>query len=137
MVNAKGFAKSGLAFLLIGFSLVSCSKQNEDASPSNPTPTVESYPISAGELKNCRFQNPNPTYTFGAPIAPNPILCDEGVAMDVQLLTPGTLPTGLQFSKGQLSLVGTASEKVVKAPYDFYIENASGYLRVKIQITVQ
>lgn len=100
-------------------------------------PQVEVFPISTGELKNCRFQNQNPVYSFGAAIPPNPVVCDSGVATSVQLLSPSPLPTGLSFAMNQLSLAGTANEKVSKAPYQFYIENSSGYQILKIQITVQ
>ena len=130
---AKGFARyfCSLFLFFVSVGLTSCSKKNAADTPRGQIPIVDSFPISSSKFKNCRFQNENPTYTYGSAIPPNPILCDEGVARSVSLLTPTPLPAGLSFSMAELSLVGTASEKLTAAPYQFYIENEAGYLILK------
>ncbi len=128
---------NGIALALLILTLVSCSKQDRKPLSTPANPIVETFPISSGQFQNCRFENPSPTYSFGSAITPNPIICDQGVATSVQLLTPSPLPSGIQFKLGSLSLVGTANEKVQKAPYQFYIENEAGYQLLKIQITIQ
>ena len=132
---AKGFAR---ALLIAGFVLMSsCSKQKNTDPSVSQTPTVETFPISTGELRGCHFQNRTVIYSFGGTIAPNPIVCDQGVATSVQLLSPTPLPTGLQFNLGQLSLTGSANQKIAATSYQFYVENESGYLILPITITVQ
>lgn len=133
---AGGFAFQVFS-LMAALVLSSCSKKDSSPALSSGPPIVETFPVSAGEFKNCRFKDQSPTYTFGSTIAPNPIVCDEGVATTVQLLTPSPLPNGLQFKMSELGLAGIANEKVSRAPYQFYIENSSGYQILKIQITVQ
>lgn len=117
-------------------SLAACSK-NADKDQKTVIVGDESYPIENSKLKNCRFKFPSPTYSFGATIEPNLILCDEGVPKKVEILTPAPLPSGIQFSANTLSINGTANERVVQAPYDFYLENESGYVIIKIQISIQ
>jgi len=128
-----------IAALVFGsiLTLSACSKQELQSFRRNLPTDSESIPIENSKLKNCRFQSTNPTYPFGSTIQPNPILCDEGVPRKVELLTPSPLPSGVQFSMDQLSLVGTANERVIQAPYEFYLENESGYLIIKIQISIQ
>lgn len=136
---AKGIARYTSGALVLGgiLSLFACSKPNAEQPNGTQTPIPDSFPISNTKFKNCRFQVPNPVYTYGSSIVPNPILCDEGVARSVSLLSANPLPSGLSFSMAQLSLVGTASEKMTSAPYDFYIENEAGYAILKMQITVK
>jgi hypothetical protein len=118
-------------------TLNACSKQELQTFRRNLPTDSESIPIENSKLKNCRFQSTNPNYSFGSTIAPNAILCEEGVPKKVELLTPSPLPSGVQFSMDQLSLIGTANERVIQAPYEFYLENESGYLIIKIQISIQ
>jgi hypothetical protein len=132
---AKGIAWLKLATLAT-LTLSACSQSNTDQSSAPSTPIVVSYPISNSKFKNCRFQNLNPTYSVNAQITPNPIDCDEGVATSVQLLSTTALPTGLTFSTATLSLVGTPSEKVSNAPYQFYVENEAGYVILTLNLTV-
>lgn len=134
---AKGFALRSLTILVLAAGLASCTKQasNDRRGPSGPD--VEVFPIENSKFKNCHFKNPNPSYTFGSTIEPNPIMCDEGVPKKVEILTPAPLPSGITFSPGLLNLSGTANERVVQAPYDFYIENEAGYAIIKIQISIQ
>jgi len=137
---AKGFARLTLyisAGSLLAASLFSCSKAKDAPHASSTLPTAETFPISNSELKNCHFKDQNPTYTFGQTIPQNPIQCDQGVPRSVQILNPNPLPNGIQFSMNQLSLVGTANERVASAPYRFYIENESGYLILKMLLTVK
>ena len=115
----------------------SCTKQaSKDRNSATPGDS-ESYPIGNTKLKNCHFKFQAPSYAFGATIEPNLIMCDEGVPTKVEVLTPALLPSGIQFSPNTLSLIGTANERVVQAPYDFYLENESGYVIIKIQISIQ
>jgi hypothetical protein len=124
--------------LVIGLVfLASCSKQASKDRKTNVQVDSESYPIENSKLKNCHFKVQAPTYTFGATIEPNIIQCDEGVPKKIEILTPAPLPSGIQFSQNTLSLIGTANERVVQAPYDFYLENESGYVIIKIQISIQ
>ena len=127
--------------MLLGFTfaitLASCSKDQAQTPVSYQPEGRDLNALSVSPLKNCHFQDPNPTYTFGTAIAPNTIYCDDGVPNLVNLLTPNPLPNGLQFTMGQLALTGTPSEKVTNAPYDYYLENQSGYVRIKITITVK
>jgi hypothetical protein len=131
--------KALLATLVFcSFSLLTGCSQEELRSILPPSISdSESIPIENSTLKNCRFQSTNPTYRFGSVIEANPILCDEGVPKKVELLTPSPLPSGIQFSMDQLSLMGTANERVIQAPYEFYLENESGYTTIKIQISIQ
>jgi hypothetical protein len=117
--------------------LASCSKQAPKLANGLVDPNAETIPIGNFKFKNCHFLNPTPSYTFGAKITPNIIQCDEGVAKSVQPLNPAKLPAGIYFDPAQLALVGTANERVVQAPYDFYLENESGYVIIKIQISIQ
>ncbi len=135
---AKGFevVRSILA-LFFCLAALSCSKPNSENSRGNQIPIPDSFPLANSKLKNCRFEVENPTYSYGAAIVPNRILCDEGVARAVSLLSPTPLPAGLSFSLAELALVGTASEKMTSAPYQFYIENEAGYLILKMRITVK
>ena len=130
---AKGFAL--LFSALIAFS--ACSKKDAAREPSGKPTVSETFPIENSKLTNCHFKNQNPTYSFQSTIEPNPISCDDGVPRKVELLTPTPLPNGLQFAANQLSLVGTAGEKVVGAPYEFYLENEAGYAIIKLHITVK
>ena len=114
-----------------------CSKQDEGIKRVIKNGDSESIPIANSELKNCRFTNPAPNYAFGSTIEPNVILCDEGLPKKVEQLTPSPLPSGIQLNEGVLSLSGTANERVIQAPYDFYLENESGYTIIKIQISIQ
>ncbi len=117
--------------------LSSCTKEASKDGKTAITNGSESYPIENSKLKNCRFKNTAPSYTFGSTIEPNIIQCDEGVPKKVELLTVAPLPSGIQFSQNTLSLVGTANERVIQAPYDFYLENEAGYVIIKIQISIQ
>lgn len=133
---AKRF-KLGLltAVLLVA---AGCSKSKDETIPfDGQDSTPQSFPLSAALLKNCRFQNPNPTYTYGQMIPPNPVICDEGAVKNVSVLNANPLPSGLSFSTAQMSLVGTASERVASAPYQFYLENEAGYIVLKMQLTVK
>ena len=137
---AKGFAYSTLnftLFCLFTLSLASCSKAKVSPLSPNNLSTAETFPIANSELKNCHFKDPNPTYTCGQTITPNPIQCDQGVARSVQILNPNPLPSGIQFSSNQLSLVGTAGERVTGSPYRFYLENEAGYVVLKMLLTVK
>ena len=126
-----------LGLITGSMALTSCSKQAATASGPVGDPSLETYPISNSVLTNCRFQNPTPTYVFGSTITPNPVICDQGVALTAQVLTPALLPGQLAFSSGTLALTGVASEKVTNAPYDIYLENGAGYTIIKIQISIQ
>lgn len=141
---AKGFALPPLQsfrisslFLAGLFVLIACSKNSPTASLPAPVPEVETFPIQNTQLKNCHFKDRSPVYSYNTPIAPNPIQCDEGVAKKVELLSTSPLPNGIQFSMNDLSLVGTANEKIASAPYEFYIENEAGYQILKVQLTVR
>lgn len=116
-----------LTLAVTGAILVSGCTQDQPTNQNPGTPDPQMDFISATKLKNCHFQNAAPSYTFNSTITPNPIICAEGVAKSVQLLTPSPLPSGIQFSMDQLSLTGTANEKVIGAPYQFWIENEAGY----------
>lgn len=136
LYQAKGIAfKSALVLGLL--VLASCSKEATKDRKTNANIDSESYPIENAKLTNCRFKFATPSYTFGSTIEQNIILCDEGVPRKVEILTPAPLPSGIQFSHNTLSLIGTANERVVQAPYDFYLENESGYTIIKIQISIQ
>jgi hypothetical protein len=135
---AKGFAfVRSVLTLVLCFGALSCSKPNSEGPRGGQIPFPDSFPLANSKLKNCRFEVENPTYTYGSAITPNRILCDEGVARAVSLLSPAPLPAGLSFSMAELALVGTASEKMTAASYQFYIENESGYLILKMRITVK
>lgn len=127
------------AVLLIAISMMnsSCSKENQNAKRVIQSGDSESIPIENSKLVNCRFSNPNPSYTFGSTITQNTIICDEGVAKKVEQLTPSPLPSGIQLNADSLSLTGTANERVIQAPYEFYLENEAGYTIIKIQISIQ
>lgn len=124
-------------FVLSLVGLISCTKENTNARKGNTALESESFPIENLKLKNCHFKFPTANYVFGATITPNIIQCEEGVPKKVEQLTPAKLPDGIHFDAGQLSLVGTANERVIQAPYDFYLENESGYVIIKIQISIQ
>ena len=125
-------------FILLSMAMLSaCSKQSDSTPSTTPGVFPQTFPISSTVLSNCRFKNPNPIYTLGASITPNPILCDEGVATSVSLLNPNPLPSGLTFSTPQLSLIGTPTQKSNPTLYQFYVENESGYVILKMQITVK
>ena len=126
-----------IATLIICLLTTGCSKENLDKIYRNQPGEVDSLPIENSKLKNCRFQSITPSYAYGTAITPNPIICEEGVAKKVEILTPNPLPSGIQFSQDQLSLIGTANERVIQAPYEFYLENESGYTIIKIQISIQ
>ena len=136
---AKGFAKpiQSLLFIVLMAITLSCSKQKSAGSTGFQPSLGETFPVSSSVLKNCHFQETQPIYFSGQSITANPILCEEGVARSVTLLTPAALPTGLAFSMSQLSLTGTPTEKSLSAPYEFYIENEAGYAILKMQITVK
>ncbi len=127
------------AFATLIFCLINtgCSKEDLGKLSRAQPGDVESIPLENSKLKNCRFQSITPSYAYGTNIPANPILCDEGVAKKVEILTPNPLPSGIQFSQDQLSLIGTANERVIQAPYEFYLENESGYAIIKIQISIQ
>ena len=114
-----------------------CSKQASKDRKTNVIVDPESYPIENTKMKNCRFKFSSLNYTFGATIEPNIIICEEGVPKKVEVLTPAPLPSGIQFDSNTLSLIGIANERVIQAPYDFYLENESGYAIIKIQISIQ
>jgi hypothetical protein len=137
---AKGFAMHTRFVILAGLLLLNpgCSKSNDQLEPfDGQDSTPQSFPLSAALLKNCRFETPNPTYTYGQPIRPNPVICDEGAVRSVSVLNANPLPSGLSFSSGQMSLVGTASERTAATPYQFYLENEAGYAILKMQLTVK
>lgn len=117
--------------------LGSCSPEDQNTAKVKPVQEAESLPVENTKLKNCRFKFTAPNYAFGSSIEPNPIQCDEGVPKKVEILTPSPLPSGIQFSSSVLSLIGTANERVIQAPYEFYLENESGYSIIKIQISIQ
>ena len=127
--------KAVLILSLLFFA--SCTKQASTAGNRVIPGDSESYPIGNSKLKNCHFKFQTPSYTFGSTIEPNIIMCEEGIPTAVTVLTPALLPSGIQFSMSTLSLTGTANERVVQAPYDFYLENESGYVIIKIQISIQ
>ncbi len=132
-MHARIGALTGLLLLAAG-----CSKSKDEPEPfDGQVSTPQSFPLSAALLKNCRFGNPNPTYTFGKPIPPNPVICEEGAVKSVSLLNANPLPSGLSFSTAQMSLTGTASERTTSAPYQFYLENEAGYVILKMQLTVK
>ena len=130
---AKGFA----LLILTSLALAACSQKNPDGPVSNLGPTVESFPIENTQFKNCHFHDQTPSYSVNTAITPNYISCDEGVAKSVQLLSATALPAGLSFDMGTLSLVGTATEKITNAAFDFYIENEAGYLILHLVLTVK
>ena len=115
----------------------SCSKQAAKTIAALSDPSSESMPIANSKFKNCHFKFPNPSYVFGSTIEPNIIQCDEGVAKSAQPLNPTKLPDGIRFDASTLSLIGIANERLVQAPYDFYLENEAGYVIIKIQISIQ
>ncbi len=139
-IMAKGFAaiKSKSAFLIacVLLSATGCAKATSQ-DPTYLTPDPETYPIENSQLMNCRFKEPKPVYSLNSKINPNPILCDEGVATKVELLSINTLPAGLQFSMDSLSLIGSATQKVASTTYQFYIENEAGYLILNLSLTVK
>ena len=133
--------KTLILLLILSAALLSCSQTNSNPPASNPAPApppvVESYALENTAFKNCHFADIAPSYSLNVPITPNKIQCDEGVAKKVELLTPAILPSGLSFSLATLSLVGTPSEKANKVPFDFYIENESGYSILHLTLTVK
>ena len=135
--KTKAFAAIQIfTFSLILLGASSCSKTPPYAQTAIPG-NEETMPIGNFQMKNCRFNNSAPHYTYGAAIAPNYIQCDEGLPATVQKLSPAALPQGMQFSNGVLGLTGTPTERVIQAPYEFYLENPSGYQVIKIQISIQ
>jgi hypothetical protein len=145
---AKGFARPVLSqsvfyqMVVLGltlFALSACSKKEAERSPTGQIEGPISFPITSSKLENCRFKNPAPTYAFNSSIEANTILCDEGVPTKVELLTPNPLPNGIEFSMNQnlLGLTGTAKERVIGAPYEFYLENEAGYQIIKLTLTVK
>jgi hypothetical protein len=135
---ANGFAlKPSFLILTLAIALSSCAKKDNEQTQGGRIEGVETFPIENTKLKNCKFKIPTPSYAFNASIEANPIICEEGVAKKVQLLTPNKLPNGLRFAPEQLSLTGSANERVVNAPYEFYLENEAGYTIVKILLTVK
>lgn len=126
----------GLLTLAVALLGAGCSKPNESNPIQQDAPTPETQTITTDQLKNCRFQNPKITYAYQSKITPNPIICDQGVPRKVELISPTPLPSGLLFSMNELSLVGTANEKVIKAPFQYYLQNEAGYVIVKLEITV-
>ena len=127
----------GLGVSAILISLNACSRAQDNQTGGNPFPAVQSFPIEASKLKNCRFQTPNPVYTQGQRITNNRISCDEGVPRSVQILGPTALPSGLQFSMDQIALIGTPGEKISNGNYSFYLENEAGYIILKMALTVK
>lgn len=131
---AKGFA------YLLAVSLVllsACSKKDAGRSPNSQNIAPEPLAIESSKLTNCHFKVSNPTYSYQSTIAPNPIQCDDGVPRKVELLTPTPLPNGIQFAMNLLSLTGVAGERVINAPYEFYLENEAGYVMIKLLVTVK
>lgn len=132
-MHARIGALTGLLLLAAG-----CSKSKDQPEPfDGQDSTPQSFPLSAALLKNCRFETPNPTYTYGQTIPPNPVICQEGAIKSVSVLNANPLPSGLAFSTAQMSLTGTASERMTASPYQFYIENEAGYVILKMQLTVK
>jgi hypothetical protein len=127
----------GPMLFLFTLLLSACSKQNGASDAVTTGIFPQTFPISSTVLMNCRFKNPTPIYTVGSPITPNSILCDEGVATSVSLLNATPLPSGLSFSMPQLSLIGTPTQKIPQTLFQFYIENESGYVILKMQMTVK
>jgi hypothetical protein len=125
-----------LGFTILFFFATGCSKQQAADAPA-AQPTVETFPISNSKLTNCHFQTATATYSSGAAIAPNPIICAQGVPTSVQVLNPTPLPSGIAFSMDQLSLTGTSTVKLAQTPYQFYLENEAGYVIINLQLTVQ
>ena len=117
--------------------LSSCSKSNPNSDQSTVAPFVESFPIENTKLTHCRFQTATATYSVNSAITPNPIICDEGVARAVQLISTAPLPQGLMFSTDTLSLVGTPTAKASSAAFNFYIANEAGYVILPITLSVQ
>jgi hypothetical protein len=118
-------------------ALTSCSKAKDAPTEGNPFPAVQTFPIENSQLKNCRFAVPNPVYTLNQKIADNKISCDEGVPRTVQTLGTGALPSGIQFSMDKLALTGTPGERMSSGNYSFYLENESGYVILKMSLTVK
>lgn len=132
------FRQRALALALTFTTAVTaCSKGKEAGSPSGNIPDVEVFPLTNQKLVNCRFAQPAPVYAFNAKIAPNVIQCEEGVPKRIEVLTPNPLPAGLELDPKTLSLIGTAKEKVSKAPYVVYLENEAGYVKIQLNISVQ
>ncbi len=127
----------GLCAMLVLVSLNACSRAKDELTGGNPFPAVQTFPIEASKLKNCRFQTANPVYSQGQRITDNRISCDEGVPRSVQLLGPTPLPTGLQFSMDKIALIGTPGEKITNGNYSFYLENEAGYVILKMALTVK
>jgi hypothetical protein len=123
--------------VLILVSLSACSRAKDELTGGTPFPAVQSFPIEASQLKNCRFQTANPVYSQGQRITDNRISCDQGVPRSVQILGPTALPSGLQFSMDKIALVGTPGEKITSANYSFYLENEAGYVILKMALTVK
>jgi hypothetical protein len=130
---AKGFA---VVFMLL-VTLSACSKKSSERDPNGQITVPEGYPLSSSKLENCRFKDPAPTYSFNSTIELNAIQCDDGVPRTVQVLTPNGLPNGLEFTYSPLGLHGTAKERVVAAPYEFYLENEAGYQIIRMTITIK
>ncbi len=78
-----------------------------------------------------------PSYTVGQTITANRILCDEGVATKIEVLTPTPLPKGLTLDLASRSLIGKPEERVIQAPYQIYLENEAGYLVISLTLTVR
>ncbi len=127
----------GLCATLLLTSVNACSRAKNELTGGNPFPTVQSFPIEASQLKNCRFQTANPVYSQGQRITDNRISCDEGVPRSVQILGPTPLPSGLQFSMDKIALIGTPAEKISNGNYSFYLENEAGYIVLKMALTVK
>jgi hypothetical protein len=127
----------GLCAILVLVALNACSRAKEELTGGNPFPTVQTFPIEASKLKNCRFQTANPVYSQGQRIPDNRISCDEGVPRSVQILGPTPLPSGLQFSMDKIALIGTPAEKISNGNYSFYLENEAGYMVLKMALTVK
>ncbi len=127
----------GLCAGLILLSLNACSRAQDKLAGGNPFPAVQSFPIEASKMKNCRFQTSNPVYSQGQRITDNRISCDEGVPRSVQILGPTPLPSGLQFSMDKIALIGTPAEKISNGNYSFYLENEAGYVVLKMALTVK
>lgn len=129
-------SKQALLFGLLVLAASACTQKKSDTSaPFNPEVVLDE--LSSAPLKNCKFVNPAPIYAFQSAIAPNSIICEEGIPTKVELLTDSPLPTGIRFDNAQLAIVGNANEKVSKAPYQFYLKNEAGYMVVTLNITIQ
>lgn len=126
-----------MTFLAAASLLGACSKSKDEGAKNGHVPEVEVFPITNAKLTNCRFATTSPVYAFNSKITPNVIRCDEGVPKRVEVLTQNPLPQGLSLDPSQLALVGTAKEKVSKAPYVIYLENETGYVKISLNITVQ